>query len=126
LGQQALTLLATVVGAIIGLLAPLISSTLSRRSDDRDSQREIASRIISLFDDGGSPVELLHGRQSPARRQLFLLALRLTSQSAYDAAMRFIACADRPDLRESDVLEIWELMIGEVAKIHTGRSLGRT
>lgn len=121
LGQQVLTLLATAVGAALGLIAPVISSSLTRRNQDRDSQRAIASEIMNLFDDGESPADFLRGRQSPARRRLFLLALQLSSQAAHDACMRFIAHAERPDLGETEILEAWELMMGEVAQIHTGR-----
>jgi hypothetical protein len=131
LAQQLYTLLGTAVGAVIGLLAPVVTSSTSRRAREQETQREIASSIMKIFEEGDSPTSVLMGQQNPARRRLYLLALRLKSRSARDACLRFIACsADSNDPADSndstvehpDALTEWESMMGEVSKIYTGRS----
>src|SRR5450432_3392345 len=56
---QILTLVGTLVGAALGLSASLISSFFGRRDNDLRLQREIAAEIMTLFDDGREPAEVL-------------------------------------------------------------------
>ena len=85
-------------------------------------QRGLAAQIMDLFGDGESPERILAGQQNVARRQLYLLALRLERRTAYDACMRFIACASTPDADGPEALERWEQMMDEVSRIYTGRT----
>ena len=118
--QAVFTLVGTVVGAGLALLAPVISSTLTTRTSQRQGQRDLAAQILALFDDGASPANLLTQERNAARRRLYLLALRLDSHTAHDACMRFIACADGSASPPSHYLDTWEEMMNAVAKIYRG------
>lgn len=79
MSQQIFTLAGTVIGAALGLFAPMVSSRAGRRERDRDLQRQIASDIMALFENGDSPVQILTPQESRPRRRLYILALRLES-----------------------------------------------
>jgi len=124
---QLFTLLGTVVGAAIGLFAPVITTALAHKSSKQDNQRDLADQIMNLFADGSAPASLLHEQQNSARRRLYLLAIKLNSAPARDACMRFIACAGRSDSSSPGadglaVYQAWEQMMTEVAAIYRGRN----
>lgn len=117
--QQIFTLLGTLLGASVGLFAPLIAARLTAKASDRDSQRAIADSIMSIFDDGRSPMELLGYEESPERRKLYLLAMRLKNREARQACLKFIAQANHSSEDSEAGLRAWEQLITEVAKIYT-------
>ncbi|MEZ0112353.1 hypothetical protein ABH920_006372 [Catenulispora sp. EB89] len=116
--QQVFTLAGTTLGAVLALLAPMTTSALSRRDKDRDVQRGTAADIMALFDDGASPTAVFTGRQSPPRRRLYLLALRLQDAAAREACMRFIASAGQSPVDEDALMEAWESMMDRIGSVY--------
>lgn len=117
--QQIFTLIGTLLGASVGLFAPLVSARLTAKASHRDSQRAIADSIMGIFDDGKSPIELLGRDENPERRKLYLLAMRLHSRKAQQACLEFIAHTSHSGVDADAALEAWEHLIVEVARIYT-------
>ncbi len=112
-----LTLAAAVVGAVLGLLAPMTSDAVGRRSRRRQDQRDVASAIMDIFAGGGTLVDLLGGRESPPRRRLFLLALRLERLPARMACLEVIDLAGADAWDDDAVQYAWNLMMDQIGAI---------
>lgn len=125
MSQQIFTLIGTVVGAAVGLLAPMISSSQGRRQRDRDVQRQLADDIMTLFEAGDPLESWMTGVRSGPRRRLYLLALRLESSAARDACLRFVAQAggEKPDA--AGLLDAWDGMVNEVGAVYRRNHRGR-
>jgi hypothetical protein len=122
---QLLTILGTLGGAVLGLLAPLVTSRLARRDRDIEVQRQIASDIMALFEGDESPLGLLVPEQSRPRRQLYILGLRLDSKVARRACMTVIALAGQSPYDEGKLLEAWNVMMNEIGSVYRNDSGGR-
>lgn len=116
---QLYTILGTLLGASIGLLAPLVSAGLASRSGSRASQKAIADEILRLFEGNRSPLEIINDSENADRRKLYLLALRLKSKDARRSCMELIAHASESSHGSDDVLRRWEALMAEVSKIYT-------
>jgi hypothetical protein len=118
LPQQVVTLIAAMVGAAVGLLAPFLSTRIGRADRERDAQRDVAARIMALFED----VDYVEGgftsRHSVRRRQLYLLALRLTNTQAREATMRFIAAAGQYPAESDELFNSWEAMMSLIGGVY--------
>jgi hypothetical protein len=115
---QILTLIGTLVGAALGLSASLLTSLTARRDNDLRLQREVAGGIMALFEDGRSPAELLRPRESPSRRKLYLLALRLENSQARNACMAFLACAGDGAKSDGELDDAWNTMMFRVGAVY--------
>jgi hypothetical protein len=115
---QLLTLIGTLGGALFGLLAPFITSRMARREHDLDVQRDIASEIMGLFDDGDSPAVLLSTAESRPRRKLYLLGLRLDDETARRSCMTVVAQAGQKPYNEDLLLDSWNVMMGQVSTVY--------
>jgi hypothetical protein len=118
LADQIFILLGTVIGAVLGMTVPVISSTLTRRDRNSDVQRQTALEIMALFEHGGPPEEGFASYKSATRRRLYLLALRLDDQRARNACMNFIASAGGDQPIEEEVLNSWDVMMNEVGHVY--------
>jgi hypothetical protein len=118
LSQQIFTLAGTALGALLALVAPMTTSALGRRDKERDTQRGTAAEIMALFDDGTSPAKAFTGRESPPRRRLYLLALRLEDSGARNACMAFVAKSGESPVDEAGVLEAWDSMMDEIGSVY--------
>lgn len=123
MAQQIVTLLATLVGAFLGFVAPLLSGLLTRRDKNNEAQRAILAKILELFDTSDTLEELVLQPASPVRRRLYILALQLENQSARDSCMRLISIADGSPENRDEFQEAWYLMMNEVG---TSYRYGRT
>jgi len=115
---QLLTLIGTLGGALLGLLAPFITSRMSRREHDLDVQRDIASEVMSLFDNGDSPAALLTPAESRPRRKLYLLGLRLDNEDARRSCMTVVAQAGQKPYNEDQLLDSWNIMMSQVSTVY--------
>jgi hypothetical protein len=112
----------TVLGALLGLAAPMVSAASSRRGVVAAAQQQTAAQILELFEADGSLTEIVGGAQSPVRRKLYLHAMKLDQAAARDACLNFIAL---PGTRAGDeeLLAAWQLMIDQVSLVY--RQAGR-
>ncbi|MBM0204401.1 hypothetical protein ACIA47_19350 [Micromonospora sp. NPDC051227] len=89
--QQALTLLGTILGALLGLLAPVVTGGIGRRERDQTAQRDIARQILEIFESPQPLTDLLCSNDSAARRRLYLLAMRVQDSKARESALELVA-----------------------------------
>ncbi|MFC5926507.1 hypothetical protein, partial [Micromonospora vulcania] len=87
----ALTLLGTILGAFLGLLAPIVTGGIGRRERNQTSQREIAGQILEIFESPQPLPDLLCSTDSAARRRLYLLAMRVQDIHARESALELVA-----------------------------------
>lgn len=124
MAQQVLTLLAGVIGAVLGLLAPVVTASLGRRTRDHDSQREIAGQILQLFDSADTLTAALTGAENLTRRKLYLLALRLQHDGTRNACLTVVAVAGQgPDAREQ-LEDAWYEMTNALGQVYRRRRIG--
>jgi hypothetical protein len=122
--QQILSLAGTVVGAILGLLAPMVSSRAGRRECYRGLQRQIASDIGSPSENGDSPVQALHSRESRLNQRVCILALRLGSRFARNSCMSLIVFPGKsPD--DGELFKAWEIQDEAVGAAYRRRRRAR-
>lgn len=115
MAQQLITLLATVIGAILGLGSPIVTGRISRLEKRRDAERVIATRIIDLFDTPMTLEALLLPSDSLVRRKLYLLAIQLERKGTRDACLQLISVAGDQD-KLLELQEAWYIMMNEVGK----------
>ena len=73
---------------------------------------------MALFEDGRSPAELLRPRESPSRRKLYLLALRLEDKATRNSCMAFLACAGNGANSDSELDDAWNTMMVRVGGVY--------
>lgn len=115
-----ITLAAGALGAVVGLVAPFISTSLAQRGASRDGQRIVANDILDLLSDSTPIDELLGGRSSPARRKLYILGIRLRDKAAREACERLVVEAGQDGSSEEDLFPAWSHTIQEVSRISRG------
>ena len=115
-----ITLTAGVVGAAIGLLSPVIAASFTRLGAAKQAQRDVANNILDLFNDGRPLPALLGGTHSAARRQLYILGLRLRDVAARDACYALVEKAGEPSASDDDLFNAWHRMINEVGRVSRG------
>jgi hypothetical protein len=127
MAQQLLTLTAAIIGALLGLAAPLVANSISRRDRDVEAQRQIATQIIEIFDSAQPLSELLELDESGARRKLYLLSLRLRSEPARVAIMRVVSVSGSRPVDNDELHEAWFVMMDEVGRLwrHGSKPLTR-
>lgn len=116
--QQFFTLAGIVIGGALGLLSPLVTARLTDREKSRDVQRQVASEIMALFEDGQSPQRVFTPSESPPRRRLYLLAQQLEDERPRDSCLRFIAYAGNGTVEDGRLDEAWENMITEIGMVY--------
>lgn len=116
-----ITLAATAVGAVIGLAAPLINAMTARLGTRRQQQRELADKILDLFTEGQRLDNILGGAQSSARRQLYLLGVRLDDEDARRSCVALVKAAGQPGASEDDLFPHWQNTITEISRVSRGR-----
>lgn len=114
LSQQFFTLAGTLLGALLGLAAPMIAASSSRREKGDAAQRETAAQIIGLFEESGSLRETFTQNESAVRWRLYLLAVKLESKVARESCLEFIAMTGREGAGEDDLLGAWQSMMDQV------------
>jgi hypothetical protein len=116
-----ITLAAGAVGAFVGLAAPLINAMTTRIGTRRQQQRELADKILNLFTDGQPLDALLVGARSPARRELYLLGLRLEDETARNSCADLVEAAGTPGASEDDLFPHWQNTIAQISRVSRGR-----
>lgn len=114
------TIFAGVVGAVIALVSPFIAGWTNRRGAVRQAQREVASQIVDLLSAPGSLPSVFCGPESPARRRLLGLGLRLQDEAARNACTELVVTADGRDVSEDDLFHAWNHALHEVSRISRG------
>ncbi|MFC5263702.1 hypothetical protein ACFPJ1_16430 [Kribbella qitaiheensis] len=117
MAQQLVTLAAAVIGALLGLAAPLVANSIARRDRDVEAQRQIATQIFEIFDSAEPLPDVLALDESGARRRLYLLSLRLRSESARVAVMRVVAISGGRPVDNDELHEAWFVMMDEVGRL---------
>ncbi len=115
------TLAAGVIGAMIGLLAPIIAASFTRLGLTRESQRKVADDILDLLGDSRPIDVLLSGSSSAARRKLYVLGIRLRNNAARTACMELVAAAGPAHVSENDLFPAWQKALEEVSRISRGK-----
>jgi hypothetical protein len=116
-----LTLIGTLAGAAIGLMAPFFSAALASKQSTREIQGQIASSILDLFQDGRTLAASLTSPDSETRRKLYLLAMRLSDDTARRSCMELIAYAGGPDPDPTVMQDTWNVMINSVGSVYRSR-----
>ena len=115
--QSFLALASGAVGAVIGLMAPLIANSLNQRGVTKDGQRAIANEILDLLGEA-MPIDAhLGGRHSAARLKLYILGIRLRDETARAACASLVVAAGQDGASEDDLFPAWNETIKEVSRI---------
>jgi hypothetical protein len=114
------TLMGTALGAIIGLVGPVIATAIGRKDIERATDREVAATIMDLFADGRTIGDVLSPQESTERRRLYLLALRLRNSKAREACLKLVANSTDANKGEDALEEAWYVMTQEVGRIYRG------
>lgn len=114
------TLAAGLAGAAVGLIVPFISASFNRRGVVREVQRETADRILDLLTDHRLINEFLGGPHNAARRQLYILGLRLRDRHARLACMDLVARAGSPGVTEDALYPAWHQTLKQVSRVSRG------
>ncbi|GLH99810.1 hypothetical protein [Phytohabitans aurantiacus] len=115
------TLAAGMIGATIGLLAPVIAASLTRLGATKQAQREVADSILDLLSEPKPIDALLTGSFSPARRRLYILGIRLRDDVARRACTDLVKAAGDVGASEDDLFPAWQNAITEVSRISRGK-----
>lgn len=115
--QSVLALASGATGAVIGLLAPVISSALTQRGANAEGQRLVANEILDILSDAQPLDRLLGGRHSSARRKLYVLGIRLRDKAAREACADLVVAAGQDGAGDHDLYPSWSRAIGEVSRI---------
>lgn len=107
-------------GFLVGMGAPLVTARQQRRGAALDEQRAIANQILSLWDDDEDIVRPMTRKNSPQRRGLLLLGMRLDHPEARNSCRRVVMSADADPFDEEDFLKAWAAMVTTVASVYRG------
>ena len=111
------TVVGTLGGLLVGLLAPLVTQRAQVRIVRGDRQAEIARSALSLFEGDQSLEVLLGGRTSPVRRQLFLLAQQLRDEPARRSCVTLVATAGAREPEAGELDERWDDCVRALGRI---------
>jgi hypothetical protein len=112
------TLASTLLGALIGLAAPLIATSRGDQDKRRERQREVAAAIMDLFEEAGPRFEEFTSPTSRPRMKLYLMALRLDGEAPRQACLAFVAGAGRADTGHAGLTELWDTMMVQVGSVY--------
>jgi hypothetical protein len=122
LTQQLITLGAALLGALFGLFVPLVTSATTRRERDYAIQVEVASKILEIFNSGDTLTSLLRPDQSLARRNLYLLALRLKNEEIRNSCLNLVSIAGDPQRTSSELEDAWYRMTDLIGRLYRHRN----
>jgi hypothetical protein len=120
LSQWLVNLLPTLtagMGFAAGLMAPVVTDRLTRRSKRRDDQRARCGEILAMFRDV-NVVRALTDPGSTTRRNLLLVAACLHDDNARHACNDLVAFASEPEADSAGVLDRWTAMVQEVSRAY--------
>ena len=120
MGTQIITFCAAIVGAALGLMAPLVTTSLGRRQGRREIQRDIANRIIQLFETSDDLESILTSHESLIRRQLYTLALRLSDSNARVICLNLVSVAGKPNVDVAELNTAWSDAMNSVSSVYRG------
>lgn len=112
-----LPVMSAFLGLAAGLLSPLVSGGIGRRSTRRADQRACCEEILEMFRNV-NVVETLRSPLDATRRSLLLIAVRIRDATARNACMALVEYASGPQATEAGILDRWVAMIEEVARVY--------
>jgi hypothetical protein len=115
------TLAAGTIGAVIGLMAPIVNSSVTRLGARRQAQRDVADKVMELLGEPQPIDELLGGSSSAARRRLYILGIRLNDGAARKACLDLVAAAGETGASEDDLYPHWRQTLDEVSRVSRGK-----
>ena len=127
--DQVFALASTLLGALIGLAAPLVATSRGDQDKRRDRQREVAADIMALFEEVSPTFEEFTSSTSRPRMRLYLMALRLDSEAPRQACLAFVAGAGAgagpSGTGHVGLTELWDTMMVQVGSVYRLGRAGR-
>lgn len=106
-----------VAGMLVGLGAPYVTTRLGRRQQAGDREREIAERILDLWQSEEPLPEILRNDARGIRRSLLLLGARLNDGGTRNSCLKLVRMSNSDEFTDDELIEAWSDMVAAVAQV---------